>query len=104
MIFGVNEIISPKVNEKRLNLKREKIDKRPKITESISKNVYYSGEGNRFYHIGFINPNTGVIKEFTIYEFLQDYALKKKFVVNRAVWKDNQWLLFNVKKWTFKPD
>ena len=102
IVLGMNETILPWTNQKMLTLQREKINKLPKITVTPSTNIYYSGEGNRFYRMKFIDPANGVIKGLTIYEFLSDYTIKERVDAPRAVWKAGQWKLFDGSKRIFK--
>ncbi|MDI6840844.1 MAG: LptF/LptG family permease [bacterium] len=103
LILGMNEILLPISNQKMLDLKSEKIDKLPKIAVTPSTHIYYSGEDSRFYRIKFIDPNKGIIKGLTIYEFLKSDALKRRVDAPQAVWEDNQWKLFNGAQQIFKP-
>jgi lipopolysaccharide export system permease protein len=102
-VFGINEVVAPVANQKKSSLDREKIKKRPKRCVAPGKNIYYSGENNKFYQIKFIDPRKGDIKGLTIYEFRSDYSLKQRLDAPRAMWRDSTWTLFNGSIKTFKP-
>ena len=108
LTFAINETLMPLANQKKSALEREKINKLPKRTISPSKNIYYSGEDNRFYRIKFIDPKKGIIQGLTIYEFFSDHTLKRRFDAPKAVWsqdslgKDGKWELFNGSERVFK--
>ncbi len=102
LTFVINETLMPKANQKRLLLEREKINKLPKRAVKPSKNVYYSGEDNRFYRIKFIDPKKGIINGLTIYEFFPNHTLKRRFDAKKAIWKNGKWELFDGAERIFK--
>lgn len=103
IILGLNETLSPVANQKKIELERERIEKRPKQHIVPSRDIYYSGEDNKFYHIRFIDPRQGVIKGLTIYEFFANYSLKRRIDSRDAVWKEKHWELFNGSEKIFNP-
>lgn len=104
LVLIMNETLLPRANERGIALKREQIEKRPQLTISPAKDIYYSGESNRFYHIKFIDPQKGIIKGLTIYEFIKGHTLKRRIDAPRALWKGSHWELFNGSERIFKPN
>jgi lipopolysaccharide export system permease protein len=103
MILGMNEFISPIGCQKKIELERKYLRKRPSHSITIGKEIYYSGENSKFYHIKFIDSRKGIIKGFTIYEFSPDYTLKKRTDAPHGRWRDGKWELFNGTQKIFSP-
>ena len=103
LILGMNETLSPWMSQKKIDLEYEKINKRPKLCVVPSRNIYYTGEDKKFYHIKFIDPHQGVINGLTIYEFATDYSIKRRCDATRAKWNGREWELLKGTIKVFNP-
>ncbi|MBI4721971.1 MAG: LptF/LptG family permease [Candidatus Stahlbacteria bacterium] len=104
LVLVVNETLSPLLSQKKIELESERINKRPKVSIVPSRNIYYTGEDNKFYHIKYIDPRQGVIQGLTIYEFGVDYSIKRRSDAVRAVWDGRDWTLIKGSIKVFNPD
>jgi lipopolysaccharide export system permease protein len=87
----MDETLTPWANRRVREFRREKIAELP--PHSVRrKNVYYMGRGQKFYYISRVDGKRNLLQGITIFEFTDDYKVKRRIIADKAVYSDG-WLL-----------
>lgn len=94
-ILCMNEFLVPILNEKKEYVEKYEIRKIGKVDRLSANDVYYNGEGNKFYHINFVDATKSTVYKITIYEFNEDGKLAKRTDATKGIYKNKKWQFFN---------
>lgn len=104
LILVMNETLAPVGCEMKQKLEKERMTKHKVREKNKGKNIYYTGKDGFFYHLKFIDCNTGTVKGFKIYKFLPDYTLKKRISASKGKWDKGKWVLTGGRVKEFLPN
>ncbi len=94
-IFWIGESVLPQAQRMSSVLKRVYIDKKTTArSESPVENVAVYGFDNRLFFINKLYPKSETIEGMTILEHDDDQHVTSKIYAEKAVWRDNRWILY----------
>ena len=95
-IFLINETITPQAQKMSAFIKENYINKSPEtvVTEQPIENVAVYGLNNRLYFINKLYPKNNTIEGLTILEHDSQQNVKSKIYAEKAVWRNNRWVLY----------
>lgn len=102
-VLIMDELLIPYTNQKKQTVKRVKIDKKPKINYERRWNLYYAGEGNRFYFIGFFDARKKIVRDIMISEYTADWKLSQRLDAKNGYWSDSVWCFRDAVVTKFTP-
>jgi len=95
VIFWVSESVLPHAQRMSSVLKRVYIEKKPSGKyETPVENVAVYGFNNRLFFINRLYPESQTIEGLTILEHDEDQNVTSKIYADKAVWRDNRWVLY----------
>jgi len=94
VIFWVSEAVLPEAQRMSSLLKYTYIDKKAAQSESPVENVAVYGFHNRLFFINRLYPKSKTIEGLTILEHDENQNVVSKIYADRAVWRDNRWVLY----------
>jgi lipopolysaccharide export system permease protein len=94
-IFVLNETITPKTQKTSRIIKDFYIDKKTgAATDQTIENVAVYGFNNRLFFINKLYPKSNIIEGLTILEHDEHQNVKSKIYAEKAVWRNNRWVLY----------
>ncbi|MGE5279560.1 MAG: LptF/LptG family permease [Deltaproteobacteria bacterium] len=95
-IFWISESVLPQAQRLSTSLKQVYIDKKAAVgAERPVENVAVYGFNNRLFFINKLYPQSKKIDGLTILEHDKNQNVISKIYADKAVWRDNRWILYN---------
>lgn len=95
VIFLVNETVAPQALKMGKYIREQYIEKSPDAElEKPIINVAVYGFNNRLFFINELYPKTNTIQGLTILEHDEHQNVKSKIYAEKAVWRNNRWILY----------
>ncbi len=100
-MFGLGQTLIPMSLEAKEKFKREKINKLPPKRVGRARDVYFVGEDNRFYKIGFIDGSSSTVRDITVYTFLDDMRLIERIDAESGKYAKPLWIFHRgiIRRW-----
>lgn len=102
-VLIMDELLIPYTNQRKKTVKREKIDKKPKVSYEKRWNVYYAGEENRFYFIGFFDARKKIVRDVMISKYTDEWKLVQRVDAKNGYWSDSVWCFKDAVVTRFTP-
>lgn len=100
MYFG--ERIVPLTNQKKADIKRERVDRIPKSVPRRLTNIYYQDSPTRRIFIGYYDARTKRARKVSLQETLpRRLTVSRRFDAPEMVWQDSTWILVHGYQRTF---
>lgn len=96
------QTLMPGSLEAKEKFRREEINKLPPKKVGSARDVYFAGEGNRFYKIDFVNGLNNTARGITVYTFSDDMRLRERVDAESGKYEKPIWIFHRgiIRRWT----
>lgn len=101
--FLGNELLTIPANIKHEDVRIYRIDKRQRPGFQVRSNFFYYGEQGRTYFIRYYESKTGVLRNFTVWQFDSARRVSSRYDVGQATYERNRWRARDVTVRVFAP-
>ncbi len=95
LAFLNSELVTPYSNQKADNIVYVEVQKREPLGSFKQNQLWYRGQSG-IYNFRFFDPKTNIIQGITINYLDKNFKLTARIDAEKAEWKDNKWVFYNV--------
>lgn len=102
-LFFFTELVTPASVQKTEHVVKVEVQKQKALGFFKQDEIWYRGH-NAIYNFKMFDVEKNILRGITINQLNPDFTMKMRIDAERAEWKNNQWLFFNLLITTFDPD
>jgi lipopolysaccharide export system permease protein len=95
LAFLNSELVTPYCNQKASNIVYVEVQKREPLGTFKQNQLWYRGQSG-IYNFRIFDPKTNIIQGITINYFDKNFTLTSRIDAEKAEWKDNKWVFYNL--------
>ena len=95
LAFLNSELVTPYCNQKASNIVYVEVQKREPLGTFKQNQLWYRGQSG-IYNFRIFDPKTNIIQGITINYFYKNFTLTSRIDAEKAEWKDNKWVFYNL--------
>jgi lipopolysaccharide export system permease protein len=102
--LGFGERVLPGANQRASNIQRVQVRRLPPHAVTRANHIWYAAKGGKLLYIGAMDPESGALRDLTVFEFGPGFRLARRLDAPEVAWRDGRWLVLRGIERTFGPD